>query len=94
MLMRSTAVSGFERKGNARVRVTGREFILDAATCALANGDARGSLGLYPNRVATTTASEGTFKRVRAESSGQPDRKLTDRNLQKKDFISVPNSGQ
>jgi hypothetical protein len=43
-----------------------------------------GSLGLYPNRVATTTASEGTFKRVRAESSGQPDRKLTDRNLQKK----------
>jgi hypothetical protein len=25
-----------------------------------------GSLGLYPNRVATTTASEGTFKRVRA----------------------------
>jgi len=64
MLMRSTAVSGFERKGNARVRVTGREFILDAATGALANGDDRGSLGLYPNRVATTTASEGTFKRV------------------------------
>jgi len=63
MLMRSTAVSGFERKGNARVRVTGREFILDAATCALANGDARGSLGLYPNS-ATTTAFEGTFKRV------------------------------
>jgi len=39
--MRSTAVSGFERKGNARVRVTGREFILDAATGALANGDPR-----------------------------------------------------
>ena len=84
MLMRSTAVSGFERKGNARVRVTGREFILDAATCACEWRRPPAASGFIqtgsPPQQRSRAPSNGLELRVPA----QPDRKLTDRNLPKK----------